>query len=126
MSRRDEGLPYDLRCEEYKVFRHQSRDNLCKFLEEQQQEVWPVNERTLPAELPKYVWNGEAIAEHNCTSGCLPQRHSSSNSSSISAIMRVVDDVKDNELNDFYFYYSCSIFGAVCNCNFASDTTMIF
>ena len=63
--------------------------------------MWPVDERTLPAELPKYVWNGEAIAEHNCTSGCLPQRHSSSNSSSTSAIMRVVDDVKDNELNDF-------------------------
>ena len=65
MSRRDEKLPYDLRCEEYKVFRHQSRNNLYKFLEEQQQEAWPVNERTLPAELPKYVWNGEAIAEHN-------------------------------------------------------------
>ena len=45
MSRRDEGLPYDLRCEEYKIFIHQSRGHLYKFLEDQQQEVWLVNER---------------------------------------------------------------------------------
>ena len=52
-------------------------------------------------ELPIYVWKGEAIAEHSCTKGCLPQRHISSDSSSAIDTMHVVDDVKNNGLNDF-------------------------
>ena len=40
---------------------------------------------------------------------CLLSRHNSSDSE----IMHAMDDGKDYELN--IFYYSCCIFGAVCN-----------
>ena len=39
--------------------------------------------------------------------------------------MRVVDDVKDNELNNFHFDYCCSIFGAVCNLASATNDDIL-
>ena len=83
------------------------------------------DERTSLVELSIYVWIREAIAEYSCTTGCLPQRHNSSDRSIASDIMRVVDYVKNNELNDFYFYYSCSIFGAVFNLASATNDDIL-
>ena len=71
--------------------------------------MWPVDERTLPVELPKYGRNGESFAKHSFTTGCLPQRHYNSDTSSAFDIMRVVDDIEDNNMNDFDFNYSCKI-----------------
>ena len=70
-NRRYAGLCYDLGCEDYKIFRHETRGNYCDFLKEAFDMDVLVDERTLPVELPNVVWNGEADFEHECTMECL-------------------------------------------------------
>ena len=46
MSRRDARLCYDLRCEDYKIFRHKTRGNYYDFLKEVFDMDAPVDEQT--------------------------------------------------------------------------------
>ena len=108
-------LPYDLRCENYNLFKLQVETTCISFLTSSLRRF---------GQLLIYFWNEKAIAEHNCTTGCLP-RHNSSDSCSASDIIHVVDGVKNNELNNFYFHYSCSIFVAVCNSASATDDDIL-
>ena len=64
MSRRDVGLCYDLKCEEYKIPRRETKGNYYDFLKEAFEMDVPMDEQTLPVELANVVWNGEAISEH--------------------------------------------------------------
>ena len=85
----------------------------------------PMDEQTLIVELANVVWNEEAVPEHECTMECLLPRHNCSDSSSAGDVIHVVDVFKDNRLNDFYFDYSCNIFGAACNLATASSIDIL-
>ena len=46
-----------------------------------------MDEQTLPVELARVVWNGEAVPEHECTMDCLLPRHNCRDNSSASDVM---------------------------------------
>ena len=96
MNRRNAGFSYDLRCKDYKIFRHQAKGNYYDFLKEAFNMDVPVDEQNLPGELADVVWNGEAVSEHDCTIKCLLSSHNRSDNSSASDVMHVVDVVEDN------------------------------